>query len=97
VQFKILSAPKELAPVGQTLAGPQAPPPIPGTTLYFAAIEGKQTGPFDLKTLQVQALAGHVTQTALVWTQGLNQWTPAEQVPALSGLFAAAPPPIPPA
>src|SRR5512135_590511 len=45
-------------PIGQAFSGqpapsgtPGTPPPIPGAALYFVAIEGKQTGPFDLQTL----------------------------------------------
>jgi membrane protease subunit (stomatin/prohibitin family) len=91
-------------PIGQALAGqpPAAsatagtPPPIPGAAIYFVAIEGKQTGPFDMQTLSSQAASGRLTQQTLVWTQGMAQWTPAGQVPALAGVFANVPPPLPP-
>jgi len=91
-------------PISQAMTGPQAsgaaaaatPPPIPGAATYFVAIEGKQTGPFDMQTLASQAAAGRLTQQTLVWTQGMAQWTPAGQVAALSGLFANVPPPLPP-
>jgi membrane protease subunit (stomatin/prohibitin family) len=91
------------APLGQALSAQQpaasgpagTPPPIPGAA-YFVAIEGKQTGPFDLQTLTSQVAAGHLTQQSLVWTQGMAQWTPAGQVQALAGIFANVPPPLPP-
>ncbi|MBN1567762.1 MAG: SPFH domain-containing protein [Acidobacteria bacterium] len=90
-------------PIGQALAGqqpaaasPGTPPPIPGAATYFAAIEGKQTGPFDMQTLASQAASGRLTQQTLVWTQGMTQWTPAGQIPALAGIFASIPPPLPP-
>jgi membrane protease subunit (stomatin/prohibitin family) len=90
-------------PIGQALAGQQSaaatagtPPPIPGAATYFVAIEGKQTGPFDMQTLASQAASGRLTQQTLVWTQGMAQWTPAGQVPALASLFANVPPPLPP-
>ena len=91
-------------PIGQALAGQQpaasatagTPPPIPGAATYFVAIEGKQTGPFDMQTLASQASSGRLTQQTLVWTQGMAQWTPAGQVPALAGVFANVPPPLPP-
>ncbi len=92
------------APMGQAFSGQQAaagasaatPPPIPEATTYFVAIEGKQTGPFDIQTLTAQASMGRLTRQTLVWTQGMAQWTPAEQVPALAGIFANVPPPLPP-
>ncbi len=92
------------APMGQALStqqaaassAPVAPPPIPGTATYFVAVEGKQTGPFDMQTLAAQATSGRLTQQTLVWTQGMVQWTPAGQVAALAGVFASVPPPLPP-
>jgi membrane protease subunit (stomatin/prohibitin family) len=92
------------APISQAMAGQQradaasvgAPPPIPGAATYFVAIEGKQTGPFDMQTLTAQAAAGRLTQQTLVWTQGMAQWVPAGQVSALAGIFANVPPPLPP-
>jgi membrane protease subunit (stomatin/prohibitin family) len=94
------------APIGQALSAQQQaagtsgsagmPPPLPGAAAYFVAVEGKQTGPFDMQTLASQAAAGRLTQQSLVWTQGMSQWTPAGQVPALAGIFANVPPPLPP-
>jgi membrane protease subunit (stomatin/prohibitin family) len=94
-------------PIGQALSGQAAgggaggaggatPPPIPGTVSYFVAVEGKQTGPFDAQTLESQASMGRLTAQSLVWSQGMAQWTPAGQVPALAEIFAKIPPPIPP-
>jgi membrane protease subunit (stomatin/prohibitin family) len=89
-------------PIGQALSAQTAsgsvgtPPPIPGAAAYFVAIEGKQTGPFDVQTLASQAATGRLTQQSLVWAQGMSQWTPAGQVPALAGIFANLPPPLPP-
>lgn len=92
------------APIGQSVSGQQAassavaamPPPVPGDSeTYFVAIEGKQTGPFDMQTLASQVSSGRLTQQTLVWTQGLAQWMPASKVPALSAMFANVPPPLP--
>ena len=88
-------------PIGQALSGHAAPgsetpPPIPGAATYFVAADGKQTGPFDAQTLASQASMGRLTPQSLVWTQGMAQWTPAGQVPALASIFANTPPPIPP-
>jgi membrane protease subunit (stomatin/prohibitin family) len=92
------------APIGQALSGQQqapagaagTPPPVPAATVYFVAVGGQQTGPFDMQALAAQAAAGRLTPQTLVWTQGMAQWTPAGQVPALAGILNAVPPPLPP-
>ncbi|HYK87247.1 MAG TPA: SPFH domain-containing protein [Acidobacteriota bacterium] len=92
------------APIGQALSGQQpggasstaVPPPIPEAPTYFVAVAGQRTGPFDVQALASQAATGRLTQQTLVWTQGMAQWTPASQVPALAGIFANVPPPLPP-
>jgi membrane protease subunit (stomatin/prohibitin family) len=94
-----MAAPISQAMAAQQPAGPAAaatPPPIPSAATYFVAMEGKQTGPFDLQTLASQAASGRLTQQTLVWMQGMAQWTQAGQVPALAGIFANVPPPLPP-
>jgi membrane protease subunit (stomatin/prohibitin family) len=88
--------------MGQVMGGTQsggagmAPPPIPGSVNYFAAIGGQQAGPFDIQTLQSKVGSGEIGRTTLVWKQGMQQWTAAEQVVELSKLFANSPPPLPP-
>jgi membrane protease subunit (stomatin/prohibitin family) len=72
-----------------------APPPLPAAG-FFAAIGGKQQGPFDLGALQQQAAQGGLTRETLVWKQGMAEWTPAGQVAELSAVFAQVPPPLPP-
>src|SRR5207248_10874839 len=75
-------------PIGQALSGQQGsnaagtPPPIPGSS-YFVAVNGQQTGPFDMQTLASQAGTGRLTRESLVWTQGMTQWSPARDVTAL--------------
>lgn len=89
-------------PIGQALAGQQAgnaagtPPPIPGAATYFVAVNGQQTGPFDLQSLASQAAMGRLTRESLVWAQGMAQWTAAGEVSALASVFSNVPPPIPP-
>jgi len=82
--------------MGQAMAGGQQPPPVPGAATFFVAVEGRQTGPFDMNALRQQAAAGTLTGETLVWRQGMAQWTPAARVAALAGLFGQTPPPIPP-
>ncbi len=89
-------------PIGQALGAQQqpaaagsTPPPLPAPA-WFVALEGKQTGPFDLGALAAEAAAGRLTRQTLVWAQGMEQWAPAEQVSALAAILGAVPPPLPP-
>ena len=89
-------------PIAQAMSGQGAPapaggpPPIPGAIMLFVAVNGQQTGPFDLQTLKQQVASGRLTKETLVWKQGMAAWTPAGQVPELATVFAAMPPPVPP-
>ncbi len=80
----------------QAAAGGVAPPPLPPQTQFFVAVNGQQSGPFDMSVLQQMVSAGQITRESLVWKQGMAAWSPAGQVSEVSGLFAAAPPPLPP-
>ncbi|GAA2690624.1 MULTISPECIES: SPFH domain-containing protein [Actinoplanes] len=71
------------------------PPPLP-VGEWFAAIGGQQQGPFDVAALTGHASSGALTRETLVWRNGLAGWTAAGQVPELSAVFAAVPPPLPP-
>lgn len=71
------------------------PPPIPGSVLYFVAINGQQAGPFDINTIRQMASSGQVNSETLVWKQGMAQWSSAGSQPDLSAIFGAVPPPIP--
>lgn len=75
-----------------------APPPLPTTSAaFYAAVNGQQAGPFDRSALQSAVRDGRVTRATLVWSQGMPAWTAAGQVAELADLFAAVPPPLPPA
>src|SRR5262249_25357433 len=82
--------------LGGAMAAQPAPPPLPATGTYYAAIAGKQAGPFDMAGLQARVAEGAMTPDTLVWKQGMPAWAAARTVPELGGLFAAAPPPLPP-
>ena len=88
--------PMGTAPGASAAAAPSAPPPLPSLQIYVAA-GGQQTGPFSAQQLQQQIQGGSLTRDTLVWKQGLAAWTAAGQVPELSSLFGAVPPPLPPA
>jgi membrane protease subunit (stomatin/prohibitin family) len=78
-------------------AGAAVPPPLPVASAYHVAINGQQSGPFDLNALQGHATSGTFKRDSLVWKAGMAQWVKAGDVPELSSLFTSVPPPVPPA
>ncbi|WP_420831635.1 GYF domain-containing protein [Bathymodiolus japonicus methanotrophic gill symbiont] len=83
--------------MGQSYTPPQAsnstvsPPPIPQHAQYFIAINGQQSGPFDLNVLQNKIKAAEISKETLVWSQKLVEWTKAGKVAELAAFF-----PMPP-
>jgi membrane protease subunit (stomatin/prohibitin family) len=73
--------------------GTEPPPPVPPA--FFVAVNGEQTGPFDLAALSTKAREGSLTKDTLVWRQGMTAWTAAGTVAELEKLFAGGPPPLP--
>lgn len=75
------------------------PPPMPISVVWYAAIDGQQIGPLSLEQMQGYVNTGQIQSSTLFWRQGLTGWSPATQLPELSGLWAAmaeGPPPLPP-
>lgn len=73
-----------------------APPPIPQQSTYYLAINGQQSGPFDVATITSYVNGGQVTKDTLAWKQGMPTWSALGSIPEFSCLFAPCPPPIPP-
>jgi len=63
--------------------------------VFFVAVNGQQTGPFDVQTLGEQIRSGRVTKATLVWKQGMSGWAAAGEQAELAGNFASVPPPLP--
>jgi hypothetical protein len=82
----------------QTSGGtaPSGPPPVPQAVSFFVAVNGQQTGPFDLAVLGQKAAAGEVNRQTLVWKDGMASWTAAGDVAELKSIFGTVPPPLPP-
>jgi membrane protease subunit (stomatin/prohibitin family) len=76
---------------------PATPPPLPPQAPFYVAINGQQSGPFDMAVLQQMAQSGQLTRESLVWKQGMAAWDAAGKVEELSAVFVAVPPPISPA
>jgi membrane protease subunit (stomatin/prohibitin family) len=72
----------------------QTPPPPPPVTQYFVAVNGAQTGPFNLQQLQAMAQSGQFNRQSQVWKQGMTGWASAEAQAELAGIFNSMPPPI---
>ena len=70
------------------------PPPMPNVQ-YMLAVNGQQTGPFEMQQLQQMAQSGQLTKNTYVWKQGMAQWELAGNVAELASLFAPACPPPP--
>jgi len=86
--------PGHTAPPGGATAG-AAPPPLPSTVAFHAAIDGAATGPFDMTTLAAHAKSGKLTRKTLVWKAGMTSWASADTIPELLPMFADVPPPLP--
>lgn len=71
------------------------PPPIP-TVAYMVAVNGVQSGPFNMQQLQQLVQQGQMNATTYVWKQGMANWELAGNVQELKSLFVAnTPPPVP--
>jgi hypothetical protein len=77
-------------------ASMKAPAPVQTepARLYYAALEGKQAGPFS--ETEIVRLIGdkRITKDSLVWHQGMAEWKKAEDVPEILRVIALSPPPL---
>ncbi len=93
--------------VGQNIAGningimtgnpafsPMTPPSSPAS-LFYIAVNGQASGPFDTNTLHQLATSGAFTKESYVWKQGMSQWIMAGNLAEFSTFFSAQMPPVP--
>lgn len=73
-----------------------APPPPPMAAAWHVAVNGQTQGPFSMQQLASGIASGEVKPDTMVWTNGMQGWAAAGQVPQLSSSFGAVPPPPPP-
>ena len=83
-----------MAGVNQPPQTGMLPPPIP-ITGYYIAVDGKQSGPYDISILAQMAVTGLLLANSLVWKTGMNAWVQANSVNELKSVFIDTPP-IPP-
>jgi uncharacterized protein DUF4388/uncharacterized protein DUF4339/tetratricopeptide repeat protein len=62
-------------------------------TLWFYVKDDKRLGPVDFEQLVGLLMGGQLAQGALVWHQGLREWSPADRIPEIAEQL---PPPLPP-
>lgn len=80
---------------GQINNSMQAPPPMPNVA-WMIAINGQQSGPYNMQQMQQLVSQGQINQQTYVWRQGMPGWEFAGNIPELAQLFTmATPPPIP--
>ena len=82
---------------GYNQSSPPQPPPLP-IPIYFIAVNGQQSGPFNMDELHKLALNGQFLQNTMVWKQGMQNWEEAFRLPDFSNIFGLMqqPPPPPP-
>ncbi len=84
---------------GAKQADPELTPPPVIASVYYVAVNGQATGPYDIRTLAQMATVGTFLKTSLVWKQGMTNWISADTVQELQLVFGSEPssiPPVPP-
>jgi membrane protease subunit (stomatin/prohibitin family) len=72
------------------------PPPPPPVVVYHIALNGQQSGPYNLEQLKQFAQAGQFTKQHHVWKEGMAAWELVSNVIELVTVFSVMPPPPPP-
>ena len=63
--------------------------------VYYAMIEGKQSGPYCETELARLINEKKLTKETYIWFTGINEWIKAENIPTIIRLVALVPPPPP--
>lgn len=71
-------------------------PPPPPQVSYMVAVNGSQSGPYNLSQLQNMVQQGTLTPSSYVWKSGMANWEVASGVAELNVLFTTNTPPPPP-
>lgn len=83
---------------GANTQAPSVTPPPLGATSFYIAQGMTPLGPLSLDALRQLVATKELKPQTLIWTQGMDQWMPAETAPELKPLFSTKtqePPPIP--
>jgi len=71
-------------------------PSLPHDSMFYVAVDGKQQGPFDKKTIGSHIKSGQINSDTLIWKQGMPSWARISTLIEFSQYFQSCPPPIPP-
>ena len=80
----------------QQSGGAPPPPPVPQAVMFHVVVNGAQSGPFDLPTIQSMITSGQITKETMVWKNGMASWAAASSASELTSFFGSIPPPLPP-
>ena len=69
--------------------------PTASDNIYFAVIDGSQSGPYSLTELSRLIAEKKIVKETYIWKPGMPQWELAENVPEVLRLVAVTPPPVP--
>lgn len=83
-QINIVSQSTEAPIVPQI--DPMTPPPLP-VFKYFAAIDGKQQGPYDEEQFAKEVKAGKINKNTMVWCSGMSGWEKAGGLDDMEDFF----------
>lgn len=70
-------------------------PPPPPVVAFYIALNGQQSGPFNLEQLKQFIQSGQFTLNHHVWKEGMSAWELVSNIPELAILFSSIPPPPP--
>jgi hypothetical protein len=73
-----------------TMHAPGGLPP----RLYYAALDGRQAGPFSETEIVRLINDKRIVKETLVWHQGMTEWKAAQDVPEILRIIALSPPPF---
>ncbi|WP_347069214.1 SPFH domain-containing protein [Flavobacterium sp. WV_118_3] len=81
--------------MGQMMSNMSSMPPLPPVVMYHVALNGQQSGSFNLEQLKQFVQSGQFTQNHHIWKEGMTDWELSSNVPEIAMLFSSVPPPPP--
>ena len=68
---------------------------VSNDSIYYAVIDGEQSGPYSLTELSHLITEKKVVKETYIWKPGMEKWDLAENIDEVIRLDALTPPPIP--
>jgi len=92
LQASMTDAPLNGAPPTRKLHFPPPAVPLDGP-IWYAMLQGKQTGPVTWDDLHARADSGEIGPRTYVWREGMSAWQRAKDIPELGDMFPQLPAP----